>query len=680
MAEPTEERLIAMAVARYFGNTGPSDGAEPCPPTRPSVDALLDELFPSVNAEARASLRTSLIGAISGASRASHAERDRHAAIGTDLGSSIPEVPGYDLIEEIGRGGMGVVYEGYQRSTGRRVAVKFMRGSGRDLSLRFEREIDLLARLSHPGIVSVIDSGATADRYYYVMEYVEGRPLDQHLTPGTSEPRTVLKLLADIADVVNDAHQRGVLHRDLKPANILVESNGRIRLLDFGLAKAIDPDTGVNAELTISEAGRPMGTLAYMPPEQASGGSSGISVRSDVYALGVIGYYLLSGRHPIDVDGKLLDVIKRIQHEQPDRPSSIRNGLGADIDAMIGKATSKLPQDRYATASEFGADIRRYLAGLPIEARRVSDIVRSWRWIKRNRALAAVVCVSALLVVSFGVAAFLRVVDERDKARRIASHSMRELSRLQSSEESTRAAVTEARELYGENSAVYADALIRLALVMERSSQHTAAALEAGRALEIVKRILPESDPLYSMAHLHYGRMIFQPGRYIDSEPVLREAVRLLEAHPAFDGLALAQARMYLGSALHQIPGRMPEAERYLRESYEWYRQHPDRDDGYMTGVLRMLASAIANQGRVEEGEAELLRALHEEEQRELPDPARRLRLLLFLADYYTAGRRMDEAAVYREKAQADLAKGIDPFSVPTPAQRYLGESEADPR
>lgn len=137
---------------------------------------------------------------------------------------------------------------------------------------------------------------------------------------------------------------------------------------------------------------------------------------------------------------------------------------------------------------------------------------------------------------------------------------------------------------------------------------------------------------------------------------------------------------MYLGSALHQIPGRMPEAERYLRQSYEWYRGHPDQDDGYMTGVLRMLASAIASQGRVDEGEAQLLTALKEEEQRAIPDPPRRLRLLLFLADYYTAAGNMDQAAVYREWAQSDLANGVDPFSMPSAAQRYLGESEADPR
>lgn len=464
------------------------------------------------------------------------------SAVPDDLQQSepMPEVPGYDIVDEIGRGGMGVVYEGYQRSTGRKVAIKFMRGVGRSLSLRFEREIDLLARLSHPGIVSVLDSGAQAGRWHYVMEFVDGRPLDEHISPGKTDPRTVMTLLASVADIVNEAHQRGVLHRDLKPANILVERDGRVRLLDFGLAKAIDPESGEHAELTISEAGRPMGTLAYMPPEQAAGGSKGISVRSDIYALGVIGFYLLTGEHPIDVDGKLMDVIHRIQQAQPARPSSIRNGLGADIDALIGKAMAKVPQDRYPTASDFAADIRRYLDELPIEARPVSDIVRSWRWIRRNKALVAVVCISSLIVASFGIAAFLKAVDERDKARRIASHSMRELSRLQSSEESTRTAVAEARELYGENSRVYADALIRLALVMERSSQHTAAALEAGRALDIVKRILPESDPMYSMAHLHYARMIFQPGRYIDSEPVLRESVRLLEAHPVDNGLALA--------------------------------------------------------------------------------------------------------------------------------------------
>lgn len=564
-------------------------------------------------------------------------------------GEPLPEIPGYDLIEEIGRGGMGVVYEGYQRSTGRRVAVKFMRGSGRDLSLRFEREIDLLARLSHPGIVSVIDSGATAGRYYYVMEYVEGRPLDQHLSPGSSEPRSVLKLLADIADVVNDAHQRGVLHRDLKPANILVESNGRIRLLDFGLAKAIDPDTGVNAELTISEAGRPMGTLAYMPPEQAAGGSKGISVRSDVYALGVIGYYLLTGHHPIDVDGKLLDVIKRIQQEQPDRPSSIRNGLGPDIDAIIGKATSKLPQDRYATASELAADIRRYLAGLPITARELPRSVRAWRWTRRHRVPVGILAACVALLATMGWVAVARIIGERDRANALLLETFSQFRQVDGMEDLARQRIQSAKQLYGAGSRFHAIAIIQLGLILERFQRNVEAELHLMEGLEMVRKLDRASPSDISIACLHHGRVLVWIGRLDEARAALEESVAIASRYGPAAEQTLAQARLFLGLSW-TMAGKYTEAEPYLRDAYTWWAVDPAaRDDGYYAGGVRTYADCLLKLGRADEAERVLIEALEREEQVISQDVSRRLRLTETLASFYIAVNRTEDAAKYAD-------------------------------
>jgi predicted Ser/Thr protein kinase len=546
MAEPTDARMIAQAVARYF-SAGRGDKTPRAPHPRPSVDQLIQELFPHADADARADARASLIGALSQAARSGAGRTPSADEIEPDELEALPEIPGYDIIEEIGRGGMGVVYEAYQRSTGRRVAIKFMRGGGRALALRFEREIDLLARLSHPGVVSVLDSSAASGRWYYVMEYVDGRPLDAHIPPGTADPRATLALLASVAEVVNEAHQRGVLHRDLKPANILVERDGRVRLLDFGLAKAIDPESGAHAELTISDAGRPMGTLAYMPPEQAAGGSKGISVRSDVYALGVIGFYLLTGRHPIDIDGKLIDVVQRIQTSPIARPSSIRAGLNADIDAIITKATAKLPQDRYPTAADLASDIRRWLAGAPITARMLPRSVRAWRWIRRNRVLVAVVSLCLGLLATMGWVSVGRIIDERDRANALLLETFAQFRQVDGMEELARQRIKTAEQLYGAGSRFHAIAIIQLGLVLERLQRHVEAEVYLKQGLDMVRNLRAATPADLSIACLHHGRVLVWAGRMEEARAALEESAAIASTYGPMGEPTLAQARTFIG-------------------------------------------------------------------------------------------------------------------------------------
>lgn len=339
-------------------------------------------------------------------------------------GDELPVIEGYGIVDLIGRGGMGAVYEAFQDSTGRRVAVKLMlerAGATEAARRRFEREVELVARLSHPGIVSVLDSGVHRGRYFYVMEYVEGRPLDDAMPPGTCDPRAALAVLAKVARAVEYAHQRGVMHRDLKPGNILVDARGEPRLLDFGLAKAFDPNSLIQVRNSISEPGQVIGTLGYMSPEQARGAVGEVSVRSDVYSLGAIGYEMLCGQLPCAIDGPMAVVFQRIESRDPDRPSSIRKGIDADVDAILLKALEKSPDGRYANAGEFADDLERWLDGRPVRARRVSMPARVARWCRRNPVAAGAIGVAMLLVVSSSAALMWRI--ERERAVAAANES-----------------------------------------------------------------------------------------------------------------------------------------------------------------------------------------------------------------------------------------------------------------
>lgn len=354
-------------------------------------------------------------------------------AVGSMAGAvgfgKLPEVEGYDVVRRIGHGGMGVVFEGVQQATGRRVAIKFMLDGSMNaaaLRKRFEREVEVVAGLSHPGIVSVIDSGVRKGRYFYVMEYVEGRSLDEAFKPGESDIAAVMDLIARICDAVDYAHQRGVLHRDLKPSNILVDGNGAPHLLDFGLAKRVEdagsPTTGLTTHgrfgATIAEPGQLVGTLAYMSPEQSMGRSSEMGVRSDVYALGVIAYELASGRLPVLMDGSVREILTRIAEKEPPPASAVRPAIGRDLDAVLLKAVDKSTSRRYATAGEFAEDLRRYLTGMPVSARRIGSMGRLWRWVLRNRAISAVIVAAVLAIATTSTVLITRIIDARNRAER----------------------------------------------------------------------------------------------------------------------------------------------------------------------------------------------------------------------------------------------------------------------
>lgn len=302
------------------------------------------------------------------------------------VGGSGFEIPGYRLVREVGRGGMGKVFEAVQVSTRRTVALKIMLEgpfTSEKTKRRFEREVHIVASLRHPNIAQIYESGLHQGRYWFAMEYIDGKPLDDQQMVGRLEMNDRLVLMATVCEAVGHAHDQMVVHRDLKPSNILVSRDGQPHILDFGLAKVEDPER--RHELTLSMAGELMGTPAYMSPEQTERDPSKIDARTDVYSLGVILYQLLTGQFPYDVRGRLDEVIRHIATTDPTRPSHVSRAIDSEAEAIILKAIAKNPEERYPTAKAMAQDLRRLLAGEPIEAKLTSRSYILTKTIKRHR-------------------------------------------------------------------------------------------------------------------------------------------------------------------------------------------------------------------------------------------------------------------------------------------------------
>ena len=283
------------------------------------------------------------------------------------------EFDDYELLEEIGRGGMGIVYRARQKSLGRVVAVKMLLrrdlASAADLA-RFRSEAEAAARLDHPGIVSIFEVGECGGHPFYSMRFVEGTTLAKRLAAGQVSGREAASLLAQVAEAVEAAHRGGVLHRDLKPSNILIDAVGTPHVSDFGLAKRIEEDQSV------THTGAILGTPCYMSPEQAAGSRGDVGPTSDVWSLGAILYQALTGRPPFQASNPM-DTLLAVLENDPPVPRSIDPDVDRDLELIALKSLQK-PQDlRYGSAASLAADLRAFLAGEPVAARRggIGDIV-----------------------------------------------------------------------------------------------------------------------------------------------------------------------------------------------------------------------------------------------------------------------------------------------------------------
>jgi serine/threonine protein kinase/WD40 repeat protein len=316
-----------------------------------------------------------------------------------ESGDTIRYIGEYEVLEEIARGGMGVVFKARQQTLKRIVALKMIL-SGRLADTaevdRFKREAQAASRLQHPNIVPVHEIGEHEGRQYFTMDYVDGHSLADEIREESLAPKRAARLVKTVAEAVRFAHGNGTLHRDLKPANVLITSDDVPHVTDFGLAKILDDvDDESRAELTAS--GQILGTPSYMAPEQAAGNQNLVGPASDIYSLGAILYACLTGRAPFVADSPV-DTLMQVIHQEPVSPRQLNPAVPVDLETICLKCLNKEPGKRYETAQGLADDLGRFLEGRPVLARPVGQLARACRWMKRNPWIAALLLLSTTLL------------------------------------------------------------------------------------------------------------------------------------------------------------------------------------------------------------------------------------------------------------------------------------------
>ncbi len=476
----------------------------------------------------------------------------------------------YRIVRLLGEGGMGRVYEAEQDQPRRSVALKVVKPGVATVEgiARFEREAQVLGRLQHPGIAAIYEAG-TADtgmgpQPYFAMEYVRGRNLLDYADAQHLDTRARLELMARICDAVQHAHQKGVIHRDLKPGNVLVDESGQPKVLDFGLARVTEGDQAVTLR---TDVGQLMGTIAYMSPEQVQAEPAEIDTRSDVYALGVVLYQLLSGRMPYAVDRRSVpETLRAIVEDDPTPLGSTQRALRGDIEAIVNRALEKERDRRYASAAEMAADLRRFLAEEPILARPPSTLYQLRKFARRNRVLVGGI-VAVFVALALGLVVSLTQVYRATRAERLASARLTLAETRQREAENARAAEAAQRAVAEQNRAIAEQNRARAASEATRAqAAATQARAEADKSKAVsgfLEGMLGAANPSSASAG-DSAR-----GRKVTVLEVLDDASRRLDAgelarQPGVE----AEARRTLGATYREL-GAYDKAAPHLARSVE---------------------------------------------------------------------------------------------------------------
>lgn len=546
----------------------------------------------------------------------------------------------YELVAEANRGGQGVVFRARQPGTNRHVALKRILGgrlATREARARFEREVEALCGLDHPNIVTVYGVESIDGQPVLAMEWIDGQPVDAWARDDARAGRPLRERLAvflQVCDAVQHAHQRGVIHRDLKPSNILVSATGVSRVVDFGLARAVDSDSSDAARLT--GTAELLGTPAYASPEQVSLDRAGLDTRTDVYSLGAVLYQLLCGVPPHDASRGLPALLEAIRKDDPPAPSSVAPGVDRDLSAITLKALARDPALRYQSVDALAADLRRYLAGEPVTAQPPSLAYQLRKLIGRHRTSFALVLVVLAALLAFAittaslalrldqqrnaaVAAQTREADARAAAEEVVDFLRRMLAaadpRKRQGEALTVSQVVDealqrSEGMFEQRPAV--DALVRLTLgeTLNALGRHAEAQVQLDRSLSILRELYGGSRKETGQALRSLGHVQLAQGHAAEAAALYSEAAEVYRRLPS-EQLALA-ATLHSLAVAHLEQRDLALAESLLVEAQQLRGAKPGPEAAESINGKQLLASLKFHQGQFDEAERLALAALSE--------------------------------------------------------------------
>ncbi len=506
----------------------------------------------------------------------------------------------YRIVRSIGEGGFGIVYLALQENPRRTIALKVIKSelASPQMLKRFEYEAQVLGRLTHPGIAQIYEAGTDKTdgrrvRAFFAMEYIEGKRMDQFAHEKQLDIPGRLDLVARVCDAVQYAHQKGVIHRDLKPQNILVDEHAQPKILDFGVSRATDSDIYTTTLQTTH--GQLIGTLPYMSPEQVSGDPAEVDTRSDVYALGVILYQLLTGKLPHDLSARPLpEAARMIRDEMPTRLSSISRALRGDVDTIVSKALEKDKHHRYQSAADLAADIRRHLAGEPIEAKRGSGWYVLQKTLKRYKLVAGFSV--AIVVLLIGASAALGVLYR--EAQRESEIAKREAERA---EKESQVARREARRAQLVNN--YLNRMLQSADARSDQGRDRTIREVVDNVVDWMGEALREEPLIEASVRATVGHTYTSLGQYEKAEKQLKIALTLREgAQSEGDTQAakdLADSLQGYGALLANL-SRYAEAAEHMTRALDIHRKVLPANDEHIAWGLSNLGMVKMHLGQFE--------------------------------------------------------------------------------
>ena len=561
-------------------------------------------------------------------------------------GSSPPgvEVPGYEVLSVLGRGGMGVVYKARHQALNRLVALKMILSGGHTgpkLRKRFRGEAEVVARLKHPHIVEIHDIGEADGLPYFALEFLEGGTLRKKLAATPMPPTEAAALIETLARAVEHAHAHGVVHRDLKPSNVVLTATGQPKITDFGLAKQLDEEPGMAGAGPMTASGALVGTPSYMAPEQAAGKVKELGPACDIYALGAILYDCVAGRPPFRA-ASMIETLRQVTNAEPVSPRRLNAQVPRDLETICLKCLEKDPSKRYPSAAALADDLARFRAGKPVLARPIGALGRGLRWCRRNPGVAAsLLLVGASLLAASVVSVWFglnaeqarqaemnralseakakeEAVEARNKAQLAQkdAEDASEIAKEQKKKAEDASAIAKEQEhiavLEAQRSKEFSDLLLG---VFESADPigmqgYTFEAAQVGSpqmtAREIldraVKKIRAQGRPELQATQLtSIGNVYRSLAMYKQAAELLEQAYALRQKDAATPPEEIADSLFYLGWLYHE-QGQYPKAKTFYTEALE-RRRRLDAGSPKVTATLFNLAWLASYMGEVEQSE-----------------------------------------------------------------------------